>query len=346
MRIADKDGKYQKLWILIAYLIITLPEAFRYEVGIDYGTYEKFYNIIINAGSISSIPEWFKIEYSFIGLSFISRDLINSPQLIFITYAVLTNLFIFGGIYFYRKETSMSSMTYMYACLFYLTTMNVMRQMVAVSIIFFASKFILERSFFKYMLFVMLATIFHTSAIGGIVLYFFASENNLTKKIIRVMPIVLAVIIVFFAQTLTYIVFNSGDAMSKYQSYAVINEAPIGLGFVGLMIVVMVFIINYKADTLNCSKKIQDFMVRIAPFTLVLFLLMYKMDNDGGRINFYFMIFEIVFLSLLTTAGDRKAEGLKFDYQLLPYLYAGMIFIYGLIRDGLACIPYKLWTGM
>jgi hypothetical protein len=348
MRIAEKDGKYRKLWILIAYLIVTLPEAFRYEVGLDYSGYVRAYTHIIQSGSWNDSVAWLTIEPTFRVLCFISHGLINSPQIIFITYAVLTNLFIFLGIYSYRRETSMSSMLFMYTCVYYLVSMNIGRQMVAVPIVFFASKFIIERSFIKYAFFVLLATMFHYSAVVSIAFYFFGSKNIAIKRIMRAITVILPIFVIFLMRPLIHFVLDF-DFLSRYKQYGdiVVNEMTIGLGFFGLLIMVLIFIFHYRSGKLRCSKDVQNFILPMTVLAPTLFLLEYKLENFAGRVGLYARIFQIIFLSLLTTAGNRQEEGLKFDYQVLPYVYAGMLFVYnGLIKDGSGCLPYKLWTGM
>lgn len=118
MGLAEKGGSSQKIYLILAFLVITLPSALRYDVGIDYLGYIDMYNVIVRSGSLADIPQY-SIEYSFRVLSLISYILIGSPQLLFAVYAALTNFFILLGIYFYRKETKMSTMMFMYSCLFF-----------------------------------------------------------------------------------------------------------------------------------------------------------------------------------------------------------------------------------
>jgi hypothetical protein len=227
--------------------------------------------------------------------------------------------------------------------------MNIGRQMLAVSIIFFASKFIIKRSFLKYTFFVLLAILFHYSAVVAIAFYPFGSQNNGVKKIIRAISIILPIVVVFFMRPLISFALNHLDFMEKkYAIYGdlVLDEMGVGLLFWGLLIMSLLFIFNYRVGNLKCSKNMRDFIFPITTYMPILFLLTYKLDNFAGRLSIYIAIFQIVFLSLLTTAGSWREEGLKFDYQLLPYLYAGAIFVSVLMKGGEGSIPYKLWTGM
>jgi transmembrane protein EpsG len=225
--------------------------------------------------------------------------------------------------------------------------MNIARQMLAVSIVFIASRFIVERSLIKFLIFVSCAIFFHHSAVVSIALYFFGSKNNGVKKSIRVLNVILPIIIVIFMGSLIRLAINI-NILSQYEVYgdSVVSEMNLGWGFLGLLIMVLVFTFTYKAGKLRCSENMQNFIFPISTFAPVLFLLEYKLDNFAGRISLYIMIFQILFLSLLKTAGSQQ-EGIKFDYQLLSYAFAGVIFVYtGLIQDGQGCFPYKLWTGM
>jgi hypothetical protein len=58
MHIADKNGKYQKLFVFLAYLVMTLPLACRYNTGIDYYGYTNAYNTVLRAGSMTASYAW------------------------------------------------------------------------------------------------------------------------------------------------------------------------------------------------------------------------------------------------------------------------------------------------
>ncbi|ADY55903.1 hypothetical protein Sgly_1605 [Syntrophobotulus glycolicus DSM 8271] len=345
IRLAEKEGIFQKLFVFLAFLVVALPSAFRYEVGLDYTTYTTIYDIIVGAGSITDSVRFFNIEYSFRVLSFISHDLLDSPQMIFSFYAVFTNLFMVLGIYFYRKQTRMSTMMFMYTTLYYLLSMNIARQMLAVSIIFFASKYILKKSFIKYLIFVLLAACFHKSSIVAIVLYFISIKTGISNKVVTVFKYVFPIIIIFFMHQFLNL-FASVSFFQKYLiNYHVTSQLTIGLGIVLQLGLCLIFYIVYKKNLLGSSKATQYFIVQTMIFGTILFLLQYRIDNFGGRMGLYFNIFSIVALSLLANSADRKKTGLKYDFQLIPYMYALLLFIMDLINDSQGCLPYTFWTG-
>lgn len=346
MHMAEREKQFEKMFILLAFLVIALPSAFRYKVGLDYAGYSSAYNIIVDAGSISESIKWFTIEYSFRILSFISNDLIGSPQILFAFYSIFTNLFIVLGIYSYRKYVSMSTMTFMYTTLYYLMTLNIARQMLAVSIIFFASKYILKKSFLKYLFFVLLASLFHKSAIVALVLYCISFESGFIYKIFNVLKYLSPIIIIFFMKQFLNL-FSSISFFHKYlMNYHVISQLSIGLGFVLQFILCLVLYIVYKNKMLRFPDESQYFIVQTMIFGTILFLLQYRFDNFGGRVALYFNIFSVIALSLLANSADKQQTGLKYDFQLLPYLYAFLLFIMDLINDSQGCIPYTLWTGL
>ncbi len=347
MRVAQNEFKFNKIFIFLAFLVIALPSAFRYEVGMDYTGYALAYNAIIRAGSIYN--SMWDIEYSFKVLSFISYYLIGSPQLLFVFYAVLTNLFIVLGIYAYRKETSMSIMMFMYTTIFYLATMNIARQMLAISIVFFASKYIRDKSdksFIKYALFVLLAVIFHKSALLALVFYLFAIKVDAAKRFLQIMMYVLPIIIIFFMDQLLNLI-TSWSIFNEYATAYTGIGMTIGLGFVAQLIICLLIYIGYKNNHLKCSKNIQYFIVQFKIYAAIFSLTQYRIDNCGGRISLYFLIFDIVALSMLAKAGwgyDRN-KSFRIYYKWVPYVYAILLFAMSLINDSQGCLPYSLWTG-
>jgi hypothetical protein len=348
MHIADQNGRYQKFFIFLVYLIMTLPLACRYNTGLDYLGYTNTYNHVLRSGSMADSYAWAPgIEYTYRVLIFLSHDLLNSPQLIFIFYAVVTNFFILLGIYYYRKETSMASMIFLYMCFFYLLSFNVMRQMTAIAIIFFASRYIMEKKIIKYIIFFLLAVCIHASAIMAIALYLMGVENARFQKFLRILQWLVPLVIVFFIQQAIQMAIALG-ALSKYENYNVVKDGmTVGFGLVIYLTMLVLYVIHYRLNHLDGTKRTQQVMLHMLAFGVMNLLLGYRMEGDVSRLGLYFTMFNIVSYSLLATGGNRREKGIKYEYQLLPYAAAILDFVItGLIHDGHGCIPYSLWLGI
>jgi hypothetical protein len=221
-----------------------------------------------------------------------------------------------------------------------------MRQMAAVAIIFFASRYIMEKKFIKYGGFILLAYCLHTSAILAIMLYLLGIENERFQKLLKIIQGIAPIVIIIFIRQAIHLVITLGD-WSKYEHYNVVkDELTLGLGLLIWFILLVLYIVHYRLNHLSGTKRTQQVMLQMLVISIILLLLDYRMKGNIGRIGIYFTIFEIVAYSLLATGGNRREEGIKYEYQLLPYAVAVLIFVNNnLIHDNHGCIPYRLWLG-
>src|SRR5699024_9590934 len=110
---------------------------------------------------------------------FIISKLNLNSQVLFLVFSILTMFFLYKGIKYY------SANNYFYKPVFYILmliytffpSLNVVRQTLAAVIIFYGSIHIINRSFLKFLLWVFVASLFHSSSIVFIVMYFFINKN-------------------------------------------------------------------------------------------------------------------------------------------------------------------------
>src|SRR5699024_10398344 len=111
------------------------------------------------------------IEFGYILLNRVIGIFTNNPDYLF---AVTTLIILYG---FYHQFNRYSINIWISVLMFvtvrsYYASFNITRQILAVAIVFIGSKHLYERRFFKYMLFVFLAFLFHKSALIMIPFYF------------------------------------------------------------------------------------------------------------------------------------------------------------------------------
>lgn len=186
---------------MVALLLIILFVGLRYDVGADYLSYEKLYataqNHVVQDFLVE--PGYFllnKIVYFFHGKFFVLTTLIITIQLYFV-------------------HQSIKNFKYYTFALFVFITMNLgslvneMRQYVAVAIFLYATHFIIQRSFVKYLLLILLASCFHYSAILTLPLYFLLriKFNHLLYPLTFVAAVIISKLGIFdslFARLIDY----------------------------------------------------------------------------------------------------------------------------------------------
>ncbi|PEG75341.1 hypothetical protein CP371_06970 [Pediococcus acidilactici] len=150
-----------------AFLIIFVPGAIRYYVGVDYTTYSNLQIPMVLSGNpvkVEALYRWvIKIGYWMSGYT--------TYQLIF----AITNFLIVFFLFLYIKDQSknkwLSILIFMTGGFFYFS-LSGMRQAIGVVIALWALKFIKEKRFWYYLISIIVASLFHTAAIVFLVFYF------------------------------------------------------------------------------------------------------------------------------------------------------------------------------
>ena len=168
-----------KLFLIISITIPVLIGGLRYNVGTDYLSYKKIFEI----GDASN-PGMYLIMS-------ISKLLNGNPITIFFLYNLATIMFVYLSLNDIDKKMR-PTVLFLYYFMFYTTTFNIVKQGLALSIILYSYKYIKQRKMLKWLVFSILATIFHASAIICIPLYFIISTKS---KKARLMYIILAIIV-------------------------------------------------------------------------------------------------------------------------------------------------------
>ncbi|MGL4980962.1 MAG: EpsG family protein [Fusobacteriaceae bacterium] len=213
-RIKEKknlENKYMVSPNFFIFLIITfifvMFSGLRKNTGLDTWMYRHSYDLVV-AGFQSNYEPGFNLMIKF--LTGISSD---SQIFIFVT-AMVTNIFIMLSLRRYATLYELSIFLYVVSG-YYLVTMNGIRQSFAASLFFyFGIKFISERDFIKYTIFMFLLSFFHDSVAMLYPIYFFAREKAWSKRIL--VFIILSLLGVFFFNNM----IGVGEVVSgKYANY-------------------------------------------------------------------------------------------------------------------------------
>ena len=222
---------------------------------------------------------------------------------------------------------------FLFLALFLEFSLNVVRQAVAIFIVFYAYKYICDKKLFKYILFIIIASLFHRSAILCLPLYFIGKfENILNVKIQLLIFIVLllfgghlyALFLSFFssfAEILQY-----ADQFESMQENKLQIQAGSGLGvifncFRYFILIIYSKVLFEKYSDLNFHTYYNLLFIGIC------FYLICRYDIYFSRIMLYFTVCELVVLSLYLydSFTDPENEG------RLPIIASSILFVQFLI---------------
>lgn len=237
------------------------------------------------------------VEYLYKLINFIFSRITNNINWIYFFMALLTTTFIYVACYNNRTENDNYSFAYFsFLILFFNRSFNLSRQSLAVAMIIYASKFIFEKKFGKYLFWCIIASGIHSIAIFFVSLYFLVKYiNGNAKTIKKILVLVLALIFVSQYQNILLLMINEFGLLDKRYLFYVIDYSNKGTNIILIELAFMAFI--------------------------VFLLVIYRKKINNEKIKTYSMFVLLAFIIYLVGIYANYA------FRLSYYLYGFVIFV-------------------
>lgn len=282
--------KKNNLFLVISFFIIGFLMATRtYSTGTDTEMYVRVFNRFSQLKWESSIIGNY-YEPLYIVLNILLSYISNNPRILI----VATSVFISFSFYIFIRNNSKDSLisVIMFICLLFIYgAMNTIRQYIAMSIILLGFSFVKKKKILPYIITVIIAYLFHSSALVGIIIY---PMYNMKYSHTRV--------ILIFATALLANIFVSGlinniyniIGRTNYYSYRVGQENIANLIYMIVYFAMYIFSLfemkKSKKTNMHSGFYLYTFVMSSA-FSLIAMNL-----NVLARATTYFNIFSIVCL--------------------------------------------------
>jgi hypothetical protein len=291
-----KDRLIRRPLLLFSILTFTIIIGLRYDVGIDWKHYKNLLEELMNNGTTDR-----EIEYGYYLLMKIVDYLRLNYVYIFILISFLQIIFLYARGKDFNK-------VFPFLIIFFFTmgnfiySLNIMRQMIAISIIFYGTKYIVNKNFIAWLLICVLAFFFHKTSVICIPFYFL--NRNLSKNriiFIGILILVYAILKFFIVERLegllnfSNLLFGKESSLSAFynQDREVITNGGSGLFLITQIVIYAVMIFYYN----KCSQYYLNYgfylFFNLTAFGIILFPLV---SNNIllDRIVYYFGAFKFV----------------------------------------------------
>lgn len=322
----NQNNKKRRISIFIVCLILGGFSAVREGIGIDYSSY------LIHIERIAlGYPNYMELGFKYLAKFLMS--IFNDAKYVLSVFSFFTIYFFIKGIYCESKNIKMSIFIFL-TWGYYFFTFNTVRNYFALSIVFFASKYVVNKKYWKFILCIIIASLFHKSALICIPLYIIANRK-LTKKIY--INIAILIIILFLLKNqLREIVFG----IYSYYEGSVYDNESISL----LNIIKSLTLMCYGGIYYNKVKEDNQLMFyfNLNTIAVIVYTVFYWLP-EVSRIGFYFNITSIIFISNLTSVINKR-EKLLINYMI--YGMSAILFILlmkGFYSSTVQLLPYKTW---
>lgn len=223
----NRSSKAAVLPYIILYILVVLVAGLRYRVGIDTLNYMEIYSTLPDVNNIVNIfdsEENYTIAPLFLFLVVISKLFSNEFFVLQIFHAAILNFFIFLFVFREKRNKFFCIFMYLIAYFFYFN-MEIMRESLAVGVFLMSRDLLYNRKYIKYLLCVIIASMFHYSALIMII-YPFVLNLRLNKNICVIISLSVF-LFVFMKPIVSALLYNleSGFLVNKVINYMEFSES-------------------------------------------------------------------------------------------------------------------------
>ncbi len=329
------------LKFLFPIIIISFMVGFRYNVGVDWPGYKLYYLIIKNNVSILyDNQQW---EFSYFWINKIIALLGLNYTAMFTVVAFISWYFIFKSL---DEKFVPLLLFFIFADEFFFWSMNGVRQFVSIAIFLYSINFIILKDFKRYILLILLASTFHTSALLLIPIYFIPYEKIWSPYVWFVLFMCSLFIgnISALSDSLYPFFSNIVETFSMFKGYlsyferGKFNASEVNLGLGYAFRIIVAFFIFYFSEKI--VKEYPDSKIYFILFFIgaIAFNLVYNYQLLG-RINNYFLIMRPVVLSFIALYAFKNFKFRYFSVGLCCLYF--IMFVNSIYKSSNMCSPYN-----
>ena len=318
-------------------LIPIVLSAIRYNVGTDYiNYYNQFYLMKFNG--ISEITKYKgNIEIIPAFIRYLTNNIFNNPFIFFYITSAFVIISVFIAFYKRRKYIPVSYAILMFLCLEFGSSLNIIRQYMAIGIILIAYTYLENKSKFKFIIAVIIAGLCHRTAYSLLIIYPLVSiRHKEIQKIYKILLVIICIGLLIgydeFLSTLTSI-----SVFERYRAYAS-NPTDIGIGVFIKNLPIFIILLAYGNKLVKYNENNRTYIFLF----IIGFILRYigYISSYVSRLSLYFTVTEIILLPQLICIEKNKDKKFIIKIGLTIYSLIKFILIYGIYGEA-EIFPYK-----
>lgn len=293
-------------WIftIVSISIIVIVSGCRdYTVGNDVNGYRNYHWIVAcKSKNIISLIDKLDTEPLFSVLLFVTSRFTDD----FHFFLALTQLIIISCIYFgawqYREYISPSWILVIYYFLFYNESLNIMRQHIAMAIVFAGFSYVENNKYRKYLIFLLIAYLFHNSAIIAILpmlihLILYDNKSKLKEKSLHLkIFIIIGVLFTLASIKPIYNLLSSFGILRSAYSYYLDKSEVISSNFILLLLFIEIVILSINHEYYSLADKSYDYYILNMYICFISFMLS-PVIYLSSRLSNYLWIFNVILYS-------------------------------------------------
>lgn len=305
-----ESKKILKNGLLISFVIIFVFLSLRYDYGNDYMNYYKGFQEINRFVNFNIFDEQIHFEPGWVVLCILFQPIGFFGMVVFLSFLYCYFLYDLIKRYVPIKLYWFAVFILVFSSEFVLTHLSTMRQTLAILTFIFSLKFIYEKKIILYVMSILLASTFHSSALLLLPIYFIQFVNFKLNKFSGGLIFFLYGVLYVFGENIKP--FLNSVVTSFNEDYLVYDEEGALNSGVGLLILSFFFVLVLVNDKYYKGEIALLFKLVILSFILAPIGLIVMMF---GRVSMYFSVFLVVVFPLVFEAV--KIKSIKYLFLIL-----------------------------
>lgn len=327
-----------KYIVVLIIMLFTFFAAIRSNVG-DTGTYMHSFTLYnLNIKEVFGFNQMF--DFVFSGLT---KYIWNDPQILVITTSLIIYPCIIWRLYKQSIDPVLTIVLFVFS-VSYIGSMNGIRQYLVSAILFASYPWILKQRWYKWIFLVIFLSLFHSSVLI-LVPIFFVSRNNPWNRKMLYIYIIISIFFIGFNTFMPSLFSLLADTGSKYAEYKNSSYGTLSVNIFRILFafipVIFVFILRH-----NSKLKIPEinFIIIMSIFNAIFMLFAYY-GAVYARFCIYFEFYPILLYPYIIKYGFRNNGSQKCAKLLLILVY--LIYFYYQIQLSWSGFMLKSdWLGL
>lgn len=334
------NKKTAVVFCLIAILLPSLLAGLRIEgIGTDTLYYVKAnFKVAVASKSFQQFNNAYELELFYNLLVYFVSRFTNNIHVLYFLIQTIIMFFVYRACYNERKNVPMWLSFLLFLLLYYNRSLNMVRQSIALAIILYAYKYIKEKKLLKYIIFVIIASFFHKTALLSLIIYFMvALIKGKEKFLYKIFILLISILFLIGYQEIMFFLIGLEIIPNKYLFYVTGSQSTILLiELIRKIIFLGIFTLFGKAlYKINEENHILKYFMNL---DIVLYLVgIYA--NYAQRISYYLGYFDIFLIAQLPNCC-KKGVSKQIIYALIVIFFVSYWLMYYVILGYDSTFPY------
>lgn len=342
IRIKGSSGRGSFIGWILRFAFIFYPlilfYGFRDHVGTDYQAYLSYYKYLRGNMTIENILHTY-MEPGYVFLNVIADALFEDNFGIFMVSGIVLFGFLYMILSKYKKHINVPMAIFIYCMVCYSFACNGIRQSLAAVLVLYAYTYMVERKFWKFLFCLIVASLFHTSAILCVVFYLFVYIKPHAQKLVKILLVGGGMFVLLLQRQIVAVL----GTLSLYSAYSTWTGSGFvsGVSFMLYVVPTLALIEIYKGELIKQNPRYETYITLL--YVQIPFQCLGVFNSVMERMAVYCSIVEVIVIPLIYRAITNRKNKASAMLIITGWFIVYFV-IMNIVLGGNDVFPYHFWN--